>query len=116
MVQKHLAALKKEFAIDLVIVNGENSSPRGRGITPKIVKFFKQISKNHLPKFCWKTIRNKLWQLSPGTYKNKKARLNKKNITEQDQELWSRIDEFSQFLNNKKIEMKNNCRSNIYKS
>ena len=32
--------------------------------------------------------------------------LNKKNITEQDQELWSRIDEFSQFLNNKKIEMK----------
>lgn len=43
MVQKHLARLKQELAIDAVIVNGENSAARGRGITPKIVKFFKHV-------------------------------------------------------------------------
>ncbi len=38
--QKHIKALKKEHAIDAVIVNGENSS-NGRGITSKVVKFFR---------------------------------------------------------------------------
>ncbi|RGB33042.1 hypothetical protein C1646_762179 [Rhizophagus diaphanus] len=69
------------------------------------VKLLKWISKNHLPKFHWKTIRNKLCNLLPN-YTNKKARLKKKNITEQDLELWTRIDDFFQFLNNKKNEMK----------
>jgi 2',3'-cyclic-nucleotide 2'-phosphodiesterase len=44
--QKHIDALKKKFNIDGVIVNGENSSPRGRGITPKIVSFFKHNGAN----------------------------------------------------------------------
>jgi|SRR3990167_1031482 len=39
--QKHIDILKKKFSIDGIIVNGENSSPKGRGITPKIVNFFK---------------------------------------------------------------------------
>lgn len=39
--QKHIDSLRKKFNIDGVIVNGENSSPRGRGITSKIVNFFK---------------------------------------------------------------------------
>ncbi|GBB91644.1 hypothetical protein RclHR1_01900009 [Rhizophagus clarus] len=69
------------------------------------VKLLKWISENHLPKFHWKTIRNKLYMLLPN-YTNKKARLKKKNITEQDLELWTRIDDFFQFLNNKKKEMK----------
>lgn len=43
MVQKHLPRLRKELAVDLVILNGENSSARGRGITPRIVKFFKHV-------------------------------------------------------------------------
>ncbi|MGE0206731.1 MAG: TIGR00282 family metallophosphoesterase [Candidatus Babeliales bacterium] len=38
--QKHIKALKEKYAIDAVIVNGENSA-RGRGITSRIVKFFR---------------------------------------------------------------------------
>lgn len=38
---KHCARLKNELHIDAVIVNGENSGPQGRGITPAIVKFFR---------------------------------------------------------------------------
>lgn len=41
MFQKHIAHLKKDHAIDGVIVNGENSSSTGRGITSRIVHFFK---------------------------------------------------------------------------
>lgn len=40
MFQKHIQALKQNKNIDVVIVNGENSS-RGRGITSKIVNFFR---------------------------------------------------------------------------
>lgn len=40
--QKHIEQLKKEYAIDACIVNGENSNDNGRGITTKIVHFFKQ--------------------------------------------------------------------------
>lgn len=39
--QRHIEALKKEYEIDFVIVNGENSA-HGQGITPRIVDFFKQ--------------------------------------------------------------------------
>ena len=38
--QKHIKALKQEHNIDAVIVNGENSA-NGRGITSRIVKFFR---------------------------------------------------------------------------
>lgn len=41
MFQKHVPRLKKELNIDAVLVNGENSGPNGRGITPRIVHFFK---------------------------------------------------------------------------
>ncbi len=41
MFQKHIQRIKSEYAIDAVIVNGENSSARGRGITPRIAKFFR---------------------------------------------------------------------------
>lgn len=40
MVQKHLAKLQRELAIDATIVNGENSAD-GKGITPRIAHFFK---------------------------------------------------------------------------
>ncbi len=40
MVQKHINAVRKEHQIDAVVVNGENSAD-GKGITPRIVKFFK---------------------------------------------------------------------------
>lgn len=43
MVQKHLPHLKREYNIDFTIVNGENSGPRGRGITPRIAKAFKHV-------------------------------------------------------------------------
>lgn len=39
--QKHIGALKRKYAIDAIIVNGENSSTQGRGITSRIVKFFR---------------------------------------------------------------------------
>lgn len=38
--QKHIAKLRQEYSIDAVIVNGENSAD-GKGITPRIAKFFK---------------------------------------------------------------------------
>jgi metallophosphoesterase (TIGR00282 family) len=41
MFQKHIDQLRAKHAIDAVIVNGENSDARGRGITPRIVKFFR---------------------------------------------------------------------------
>lgn len=41
MLQKHLPSIKEQFSIDAVIVNGENSAATGRGITPRIMRFFK---------------------------------------------------------------------------
>jgi len=38
--QKHIGRIKRELQIDAIVVNGENSS-HGRGITSKIMKFFK---------------------------------------------------------------------------
>jgi len=39
--QKHVPKLKAQFDANFVIVNGENSCTTGRGITPKLVAFFK---------------------------------------------------------------------------
>jgi len=39
--QKHIGRLRQELSIDALIVNGENSSGAGRGITPKTMHFFK---------------------------------------------------------------------------
>jgi metallophosphoesterase (TIGR00282 family) len=39
--QKHIARLREEYHIDALIVNGENSSAQGKGITPTIAQFFK---------------------------------------------------------------------------
>lgn len=41
MFQKHIKSLKQEYGADAVIVNGENSASSGRGITPRIMRFFK---------------------------------------------------------------------------
>jgi 2',3'-cyclic-nucleotide 2'-phosphodiesterase len=41
MFQKHIGRLKQEYHADAVIVNGENSSNTGRGITSRIAKFFR---------------------------------------------------------------------------
>jgi len=41
MFQKHIKKVKEEHSIDFVIVNGENSNNNGRGITSRIVNFFK---------------------------------------------------------------------------
>jgi metallophosphoesterase (TIGR00282 family) len=40
MFKKHGFALRKKYKIDAVVVNGENSSDQGRGITPGITQFF----------------------------------------------------------------------------
>jgi len=39
--QKHIGKIKRDLNIDAIIVNGENSTAHGRGITSKIVRFFK---------------------------------------------------------------------------
>lgn len=44
--QKYCKQLIKEYNIDAVIVNGENSSSDGRGITPQIMNFFKHNGAN----------------------------------------------------------------------
>lgn len=42
MFQKHISSVCEQYKIDAVVVNGENSHDKGRGITPKIAEFFKQ--------------------------------------------------------------------------
>lgn len=41
MFQKHAQQLRRKYAIDALIVNGENSDSKGRGITSRLVTFFK---------------------------------------------------------------------------
>ncbi len=41
MFQKHAQQLRRKYAVDALIVNGENSDSKGRGITSRIVSFFK---------------------------------------------------------------------------
>lgn len=43
MLQKHLPILKEKYKSDAVIVNGENSAGDGRGITSRIMRFFRHI-------------------------------------------------------------------------
>lgn len=46
MFAKHIQRVKQKHNIDAIVVNGENSSNHGRGITPQIVKFFKENGAN----------------------------------------------------------------------
>lgn len=41
MFQKYSAAIKRDHSIDAIIVNGENSAHDGKGITPKIMHFYR---------------------------------------------------------------------------
>ncbi len=43
MLQKHLPQIRQQYEIDGVIVNGENSDTRGRGLTSRIMQFYKHI-------------------------------------------------------------------------
>ncbi len=40
MFKKHALALRKQYKVDALVINGENSSNQGRGITPGITQFF----------------------------------------------------------------------------
>lgn len=46
MFQKHIDRVRQQYAIDAVIVNGENSGSQGRGISPRIAAFFKHNGAN----------------------------------------------------------------------
>jgi len=41
MFQKHIDHIRNKYEVDAIIVNGENSAANGRGITSRIVRFFK---------------------------------------------------------------------------
>lgn len=41
MFQKHIQKIRQQHRIDAVIVNGENSDTKGRGISSRVVQFFK---------------------------------------------------------------------------
>lgn len=41
MFQKWVPKLREQYAVDAVIVNGENAAKNGRGLSPKAVDFFK---------------------------------------------------------------------------
>ena len=55
MLQKHIKNIKSQHKIDFVVANGENSAD-GKGVTPKIMKFFKH---NHVDVV---TSGNHIWQ------------------------------------------------------
>lgn len=55
MFQKHILSLRTEYKADAVIVNGENSA-QGKGITPKVVQFFKDHGVNMI------TSGNHIWR------------------------------------------------------
>nr|MBA2306925.1 TIGR00282 family metallophosphoesterase [Candidatus Dependentiae bacterium] len=44
--QRHIASLKLRYQADMVIVNGENSASSGKGITSRIMHFFKHNGVN----------------------------------------------------------------------
>lgn len=46
MFQKYSMELKRDYDVDALIVNGENSSSNGRGISSRIVHFFKHNGAN----------------------------------------------------------------------
>lgn len=53
--QRHIEALKLQYRADAILVNGENSA-NGKGITPRIVRFFKHHGVNVV------TTGNHIWQ------------------------------------------------------
>ena len=55
--QKHAARLKEHYKADALIVNGENSGSHGKGITSRIMKFFKHNGVNVV------TSGNHIWAL-----------------------------------------------------
>ncbi len=46
MFQKHVKTIMQEYGADALIVNGENSGSNGKGITSRIMKFFKHHGVN----------------------------------------------------------------------
>jgi 2',3'-cyclic-nucleotide 2'-phosphodiesterase len=46
MFQKHIKQIMQEYGADALIVNGENSASNGKGITSRIMKFFKHHGVN----------------------------------------------------------------------
>ena len=42
MMKKHVPLLKEKYKADIIIANGENAAPDGRGITPKVMQLLKQ--------------------------------------------------------------------------
>jgi hypothetical protein len=56
MFQKHAPRLKRELEADAIVVNGENSSAHGRGITSKIVKSLRHCGADVV------TSGNHIWQ------------------------------------------------------
>lgn len=40
LLAKYLPRLKKQYGVDIAIVNGENSAKNGRGVTPELMAFF----------------------------------------------------------------------------
>lgn len=73
--QRHIEQLKKEYAIDFTIVNGENSA-HGQGITPRIAEFFKNhgvdviTSGNHIwhKKDIYPFMNTHHWLLRPANF------------------------------------------------
>ena len=53
MMQAYLGKLKERYKADGVIVNGENAANHGKGITPKIVEFLKDLGVNVI--YFWKS-------------------------------------------------------------
>lgn len=43
MLKKYLPQIRQRYAIDAVLVNGENSDNRGRGISRAVMQFFKDV-------------------------------------------------------------------------
>jgi 2',3'-cyclic-nucleotide 2'-phosphodiesterase len=46
MLEAYLGKLKERYKVDGIIVNGENAGNQGKGITPKIVTFMKNLGVN----------------------------------------------------------------------
>ncbi len=76
MFQKHIDQLMQEYDADALIVNGENAASTGKGITSRIMKFFKHngvnvvTSGNHIwaQKEIYDYLRNNTDLLRPANY------------------------------------------------
>ncbi len=54
--QKHIKRLREQYRADAIMVNGENSAGSGRGITPAVMRLFKEHGVNVV------TSGNHIWQ------------------------------------------------------